>query len=130
MSRARYTPLVKQQVRARYGLCRTTADKRQLADELGIGSVEKLYNLASRLGAAGRAASDAAGERARGASTLVRTHPAQTVFTAAQDAYLRREFGRRSVEVIAYHLGHSEPAIAYRARRLALRRPVKLAAGA
>ena len=49
--RARYSDEVKEEVRQLYPLCRTTADKEKLAKELGIGSVAKLYNLSSRLGA-------------------------------------------------------------------------------
>ena len=50
-NRTRYSSYVKDQVKKRYPLCRTTEDKQTLADELEIGSVPKLYNLASRLGA-------------------------------------------------------------------------------
>lgn len=125
--RTRYSPAVKEQVRKRYRLCRTTADKQALADELGIGSVSKLYNLASRLGAAGHEEDphDRSAESFSTERLLKREHPDEATFTRAADRYLKDEFGRRAIEDIAYHLGHSEPAILYRARHLKLRLPVK-----
>ena len=125
--RARYSNYVKDQVRQRYPLCRTTAHKEQLAQELGIGSVAKLYNLASRLGATGKEGAErhsyaVAREEER---LLVREDPATTVFSSEADQYLRAEFGRRAAFVIAFHLHHTETAILYRARHLGLRRPVK-----
>jgi len=52
-TRAHYSEEVKSLVRTRYRDCRRVEEKEALARELGIGSVAKLYNLASRLGAAG-----------------------------------------------------------------------------
>jgi hypothetical protein len=126
--RARYSTHVKDQVRKRYGLCRTTADKQALADELGIGSVPKLYNLASRLGATGKESAtslswSAAHEEAR---HLEREDPDTIEFTSEADRYLRSEFGRRTPEAISFHLHHTETALLYRARHLGLRQPVKL----
>jgi hypothetical protein len=125
--RARYSSFTKEQVRQRYPLCRTTADKEQLAVELGIGSVAKLYNLASRLGATGqegaaRNSMSAAHEEDR---LLIREAPESTVFSPDADRYLSDEFGRRSAAMIAFHLHHTETAILYRARQLGLRKPVK-----
>jgi hypothetical protein len=111
-------------VRQRYHLCRTTADKEALAQELGIGSVSKLYNLASRLGAAGREA-ELIQPEAASSEVLLREDPETTTWSRAGDRYLKDEFGRRSIEDIAYHLGHSETAVLYRARHLGLRLPVK-----
>jgi len=125
--RARYSNYVKEQVRQRYPLCRTTADKENLARELGIGSVAKLYNLASRLGATGKEGSKnhtyalAEGEE----RLLVREDPGSTTFTPDADHYLRAEFGRRAASVIAFHLHHTETSVLYRARHLGLRQPVK-----
>ena len=125
--RARYSNYVKDQVRQRYPLCRTTADKEHLAKELGIGSVAKLYNLASRLGATGKEGAErhsmaAANEEER---LLIRERPESTVFTPEADRYLESEFGRRSAATIAFHLHHTETAVLYRARQLGLRLPVK-----
>lgn len=122
--RTRYSAFVKEQVRQRYHLCRTTEDKEALARELGIGSVSKLYNLASRLGAAGRE-TELFQADAVGAELLLREDPETIVWDEAGDRYLRDEFGRRAIEDIAYHLGHSETAVLYRARHLGLRLPVK-----
>lgn len=126
-NRTRYSSYVKDQVKKRYPLCRTTEDKQTLADELGIGSVPKLYNLASRLGATGR---DEEGKRstaeAHDSSRLgLREDPNTLKFSKASDRYLKAEFGRRTVEEIAYHLHHSETAILYRARHLGKRLPIK-----
>ena len=128
--RTRYAAYVKEQVIKRYRYCRTTEDREALAAELGIvdadgkPSVSKLYNLASRLGATG-ADDDPAKPLEDHERPLIVEHPDETKFTRRDDRYLRSEFGRREIEVIAYHLHHSEPAILYRARKLGLRKPVK-----
>ena len=131
--RARYSNWVKQQVKLRYPGCRTTEDKRQLALELGIldtdgqPSVPKLYNLASRLGATGRDDSQAnpAAAAAHDDRLKEREDPENTVFSREAERYLRSEFGRRPIEWIAMHLRHTETAVAYYARQLGLRKPVK-----
>ena len=131
--RARYSNWVKQQVRLRYPLCRTTEDKRQLAAELNIRdadgepSVPKLYNLASRLGATGR---DAAEQHVAAVASseerlLDREDPDTTEFSRESDRYLRSEFGRKPIGWIAVNIHHTETAVAYRARQLGLRKPVK-----
>ncbi len=48
--RARYSPELKAEFAAKYGLCEETCDKEELAETLGIGSLHKAYNLASRMG--------------------------------------------------------------------------------
>lgn len=124
--RARYSAHIKEQVRTRYPLCRTTADKEALARELGISSVNKLYNLASRLGVGGsdgEAASAAARDRSR---LLIRENPGEVKWTRTALKYLRQEFGRKTIEEIAFHLSHSETAVLFKARELGLRKPVKL----
>lgn len=125
--RARYSHAVKQQVRQRYPLCRTTSDKEALANELGIDSVAKLYNLASRLGATGKNEAeqlslDKANESER---LLIRQTPVETTWTPVAKEYLAAEFGRKTVEAIAFHLHHSETSVLYQARKLGLRLPVK-----
>lgn len=122
--RTRYSAYQKEQIIQRYHLCRTTEDKEALARELGIGSVSNLYYLASRLGAAGRKAEIFQPEAAE-SEQLLHEDPESIVWTDAGDRYLRNEFGRRAIEDIAYHLGHSETALLYRARHLGLRLPVK-----
>lgn len=133
-ARTRYSPEIKEAVRTRYPLCRSYADKDALARELGIGSVAKLYNLASRLkvtqhpGSEGRE-SDAlrsvvdrafAPER-----LLVREDPSECVFTSDDDDYLHRHFGRQHLAVMALHCNHTESAMTWRARKLGLRQPVR-----
>jgi len=137
--RAKYTEEQKEAVRRRYPLARTLEEKRELAIELGMGegAVHRLYNLASRLKATRTydewaqgpdvpeepsvarrydAASDA--ERLR-----MREIPSETHFTREDDHYLKSYFGREAIEKIAFHRGHTEIAMLYRARILGLRRP-------
>lgn len=125
--RARYSNYVKDQVRQRYPLCRTTDDKENLAEELTIGSVAKLYNLASRLGATGKEGAERHSMRVANEEErlLIRERPETTVFSPEADRYLQAEFGRRSAATIAFHLHHTETAVLYRARQLGLRQPVK-----
>lgn len=127
-----YTDEQKRIVVEQYQYCHTRAEKEALARRLGM-SMEQLYNLANRLKAtrtyqeraqrAGTASSAAfAPERLR-----LREDPASTVFTAEQDGYLTRHFGyqargRKHLEEIAFHLGHTESAMMVRARHLGLRR--------
>jgi len=128
--RARYSQDLKQQVRLRYPHCRTLADRRELAQELGIGSVQKLYNLASRLGVTqrqGEAFADHNHVQEAQAVALdpqrlqLREDPGSCEFTDRDDAYLRRHFGRLPLGVIAFQRNHTEVAMAYRARRLGVR---------
>lgn len=119
--RTRYSDEVKEQVRLRYPLCRTTADKRELAKELGIDSVSRLYNLASRLEVAGAGEQDVE----LGEQPLPVLDFDQVKFTRKSDQYIKREFGRRPIEDIAFRLRLSETAVMYRARQLKLRKPVK-----
>ena len=129
--RTRYPAWVKDQVKKRYQFCRTTADKINLAAELkildedGQPSVSKLYNLASRLRATGRGGAQAEDLVLEDGHALRREDPATTEFSRTDDQYLKAEFGRRALDVIAYHLAHSETALLYRARKLGLRKPVK-----
>jgi hypothetical protein len=126
----RYSPWVKEQVRLRYRFCRTTEDKEALALELGIvdddgkPDVNKLYNLASRLGATQDEDVDVTQIEQR--QERLREDPATTVFSPETDRYLKAEFGRKAIGVIAYHLHHSETAVMYRARKLGKRKPVRI----
>lgn len=47
------------------------------------------------------------------------------VFSADDDRYLQRHFGRQPIDQIAEARGRTAPAMLYRARRLGLRRPVR-----
>lgn len=124
--RTRYSNYTKEQVKKRYPLCRTTDDKEKLARELGIGSVSKLYNLASRLGAAAQDLQPGQHTDAHSSQRLLeREDPSTVTWSKNADRYLKSEFGRRGIEDISYHLKHSEAAVLYRARHLGLRKPVK-----
>lgn len=97
-----------------------------MADELGIGSVSKLYNLASRLDAAGQRDQNIPGEgQVPAESHELREDPKTIKWSRKADKFLKSEFGRLGIENISYHLGHSETAILYRARHLGLRLPAK-----
>lgn len=136
--RAKYTNAQKELVRDKYPLCRTLEDKEALAAELGIESIHKLYNLASRLRATrtydewavgSGDTSDDMPDRYDATDDLdrlrLRETPADTTFTAEDDRYLKRSFGRQTIEQISFHRGHTETAMLYRARHLGLRRPVR-----
>lgn len=128
-SRARYSPEVVEAVKTRYPHCRGNADKELLARSLGIASTPQLYNLACRhrvtagedrpeREASRRAALDPA-RRTR------RENPDTIVWSADDDAYLTRSFGRVEIEVLAHFTGHTETAIAHRARELGLRKAAR-----
>lgn len=127
-----YTDEQKRIVLEQYQYCHTRSEKAALAERLGM-SMEQLYNLANRLKATRtyqeRAAQNGlAGQAAFAPARLLeREDPATAVFTADQDAYLSRHFGydargRKHLEEISFHLGHTETAVAWRARHLGLRR--------
>lgn len=133
-SRSRYSEQQRQLVRDRYPLCRTLADKEQLASDAGIGSLQKLYNLASRIGVTARSGGGLSAERGYSEAMRVaqdparlklREDPATTQFSARDDDYLRKHFGRQEIAAIAIQCSHSEIAMAYRARQLGLRLPVR-----
>lgn len=134
--RTQYTKEKKQLVRDKYPLCKTLEDKEELAQELGMDSIHKLYNLASRLKVTrsyeeeGEEVTeeepavryDACDDRSR---WLLREDPATTIFTPEDDRYIRRHFGSSPIEHIAYHRNHTETAIAWRARQLNVRKVAK-----
>lgn len=136
--RAKYTEEQKEAVRRRYPLARTLEEKRELAIELGMGegAVHRLYNLASRLKATrtydewaqGPEQQEAPAARRYDAASdeerlRMREVPSETRFTREDDHYLKSYFGREAIEKIAFHRGHTEIAMLYRARILGLRRP-------
>jgi hypothetical protein len=134
--RTRYSDELKQEIRRRYPLCRTTADKEALAQELGVQTLHRLYNLASRLGVTREYGDwyeeeeaplepslptvdyDPSEDQAR---LRLREDPTTTIFSARDDEYLRRNFGQQRIEEIAYMINHTESATMYRARKLGLR---------
>jgi hypothetical protein len=135
-SRAKYTSHMKQLVRDKYPLCRTLEDKEELARELGMDSIHKLYNLASRLQVT-RSYDDWDAEDAdmpfgdrydptKDEQRLwQREDPKTTKFSAEDDRYLEAHFGRTPIDQIAFHREHTETATLYRARQLGLCKPVR-----
>jgi len=129
-NRTQYSEDVKAVVKAKYHLCRTPEDRDALARECGIGSRQKLYNLASRLNATRPHANshaewtddeegyDATQDSAR---LYLRDNPATLVWSLDQDRYLSEHFGRTFIESIGFYLNRTETAVAYRARQLGLR---------
>jgi hypothetical protein len=129
-NRAQYSDETKATVRAKYPLCKTPDDRDKLARECGIGSRQKLYNLASRLVATRPhtnshvewSGEDAAYDATRDDSRLyLRDDPDKLSWSADDDRYLREHFGRTFVEAIGFMLNRTETAVSYRARELGLR---------
>src|SRR4051794_18268856 len=116
-NRAQYSEEIKAIVKAKYPLCRTPADRDALAEELGISSRQKLYNLASRL-LATRPHASGIGEQYNEEDTydatsdtsrlFLRDDPDTTEWTADQDRYLREHFGSIEIESIAFYLNRTE----------------------
>jgi hypothetical protein len=129
-ARAQYSNEVKALVKAKYPLCKTPADRDRLAEECGIGSRQKLYNLASRLlatrphsGSENDWAIEEAGYDASQDLTrlYLRDDPDQLTWNADDRRYLSEHFGRTFIEDIAFFLNRTETAVAYEARRMGLR---------
>jgi hypothetical protein len=129
--RAKYSKAIKERVRAEYPYCTTLDEKRELARSLGMDSLHKLYNLASRLGVTRTNADDDfhVGLHREPGITVSPSHAlglgsslSETVFTDADDNYLRNHWGNTKLAMIAAQRGHSESALLYRARTLGLRR--------
>jgi len=116
-------------VRALYPLCKTPEDRDRLAQMLGIGSRQKLYNLASRLEAtrphAGSSEDWTAEEGYNATRDYARLYLRDDldtlVWTKDDDRYLREHFGRTFIEEIGGFLDRTETAVAYHARELGLR---------
>lgn len=134
--RVRYSQAVKEEIARRYPHCRSTADKLALCRDQGIVDDEgqpdlnRLYNLASRLKATSVASNEdvivAAREAAMDpARRRLREEPRGLVFGPEADRYITRWWGRQEIEIIGMQTGHTEIAVAFRARQLGLRRPVR-----
>jgi hypothetical protein len=129
-NRTQYSDEIKNIVLAKYHLCRTPEDRDALAAECGIGSRQKLYNLASRLDATRPHANshiEWSGEEGGYDATqdisrlYLRDDPISLLWTPDQDRYLSEHFGRTFVESIGFYLNRTETATAYRSRQLGLR---------
>ena len=120
--RPRYSPELREQVLLLYPLCRGGVHREGLAERLGFGSLARMYNLASRLAATSEDAELAAAKAAADPERLHEREGLEAPWEDWQDSYLRDEFARRPIEQIAVFVGHTEIAVAYRARTLALRK--------
>lgn len=128
-SRAQYSPAKKAAVAIFYPLTSTPEDRDRLVEMLDVESRQKMYNLASRIGATRPHAnsqqeltSDTGYDPTLDMSRLfLRDDPEKLVWTKDDDRYLRRHFGRTFIEAIGVFLNRSETAVAYRARKLGLR---------
>lgn len=129
--RPAYSDEQKQMVREQYRYCTSRADKVSLAERVGLDSLEQLYNLANRLGVTrphqgGDLLDAPADDIAMSPERLtLRETPGARPFTAHEDDYLQRCFGRIHLERIAYHLDRTETAAAWRALELGLRQHCK-----
>lgn len=120
-SRAQYSDWTKQQVSWLYPLCLTRDDRIDLAEDLGIESLAKLYNLGSRLEAT-RGHDTAVDEPwSDVARLMLRDDPETIEWLPRHDRYITNAWRHLFIEQIAFRLGVSETAVAYRARQLGLR---------
>jgi hypothetical protein len=108
-----------------YGWISNPQDRMQLMVACGYSKMAHLYSAAnkhgvtSRRGSRGDAGSAEAGDPER---LKLREHPDSARFSERDDEYLTRNFGsRRTLEEIALATGHTEIAMAVRARQLGLR---------
>lgn len=130
--RAQYDEETKWWIRHKYRYCRNTADKIRLVNEYEIGSLQKLYNLSSRLNATRPHANthrDLTGEQAELYEPhldfdrlSLREDPDKVEWTKDDDRVIKEHFGKYTlIEDLAFFLDHTESAVAYRARHLGLR---------
>jgi hypothetical protein len=131
-TRAQYPQAVKDLVLLKYPRCRTIEDKLALAHEVanltGIATddpllLQKLYNLACRLGATRKpTVAEMLARRATDPARLeLRDDPETLTWSCGDDRYLTQNWRVFSIEDVAFQLNRSETAVAYRARQLGLR---------
>ena len=106
---------------ARYAGARTRAQKEALAVDVHL-TLPQLHGAAYRLGVSHPARGPGAAGRATRQPLL--SGDAQP-FGPTEEHYLRSEFGRLPIEQVAAFLNRSEPEVAYRARLLGLRKPIR-----
>lgn len=130
-SRAQYSEEQKALVLSKYNLCFSSDDRMTLAEEAEVESLQKLYNLSSRLGATRPhtgSGEEWTADTADGydvtqdySRLYLREDFYNLQWTEKEDAFITEHFGRSFIEEIAFFLNHSETAISYRARKLGLR---------
>lgn len=129
----KYPEAIRDRVLAEYPYCTTPDEKQELADSLGMDSLNKLYNLASRLKATRTTneddmhmgieqADDVEAMLLKDQNAKVISKISTTVFTEADDEYLKNHWGNTKLSMISAQRRHSEPALLYRARHLGLRK--------
>ena len=128
-SRAQYTDEQKAAVSILYKLCRTPEDRDRVAADVGIGSRQKLYNLASRIDATRPHANsqqeitsdDGYNARLDTSRLFLRDDFTSVEWSEDDERYLREHFGRTFIEDVGVFLNRSETAVAYKARTMGLR---------
>jgi hypothetical protein len=129
--RAQYSEEQKALVLAKYNLCFNSDDRIVLAKEAEVESLQKLYNLSSRLGAT-RPHSSSSDEWTSDAPDgydvtqdfsrlYLRDSFKDTKWSQKEDDFIQEHFGKSFIEEIAFFLNKSETATAYRSRQLGLR---------
>jgi hypothetical protein len=128
--RAQYSEEQKALVLAKYNLCFSSDDRIALAEEAEVESLQKLYNLSSRLGAT-RPHSSSSDEWTSDApdgydvtqdfSRLYLRDSFDLKWEPAEDEFIKEHFGKSFIEEIAFFLNKSETAVSYRVRQLGLR---------
>lgn len=127
--RTHYSFEKKALIHAKYRTCKSTQDRERVVAEHDIGTIQKLYNLASRIDAtrphAGSTedwAADYGYSAERDYTRLyLRDDPETLQWTADDDRVITEHFGKTKIEDIGVFLSRSESAVAYRARELGMR---------
>lgn len=112
-----------------YPICKSPADRERLAADEGIGSLQKLYNMASRIDAtrahAGSTedwmADDGYDATQDWSRLYLRDDPETLTWSEDDDRFLNEHYGKTKIEEIGVFLNRSETAVAYRVRELGLR---------
>lgn len=128
--RAQYSEEQKALVLAKYNLCFSSEDRIALADEAEVESLQKLYNLSSRLGATRPHSSSSeewtsdAPEGYDATQDFARLYLRDDFpgrWSSKEDAFIEEHFGKSFIEEIGFFLNRSETAVLYRSRKLGLR---------
>jgi hypothetical protein len=120
-TRAQYSDETKRNIYLLYPLCLTREDRVDLAEEEGIESLAKLYNLGSRLDATRGHEIDADAVYFDKARLLLRDDPMSLDWLEKHDRYIKNAWRHLHIEKIAFRLRRSEISVAYRARHLGKR---------
>jgi hypothetical protein len=127
--RTHYSFEKKALIHAKYRTCKSSKDRERVVEEHNIGTIQKLYNLASRIDAtrphAGStddwAADDGYSPERDYARLYLRDDYEAIEWTEDDDRVMVDHFGKTRIEELGVFLSRSETAVAYRARVLGLR---------